>query len=403
MPSVPVRHITPQTLASKNSMVPNFANSWDVCPIATFPPSPISGPASFMRISKLKVPASNMAYHGAFSGKTYHDIVHMSFDSKRVARLCPVPASVCPVADPSTAAAPARSRASQGGAGADTSRMPSAHPGPLARPVFLVHLCPWVFTASVCTACHPPQCVYQQRLPCPRVLRIPQFPATPSVSFPTNVACSVGLAAHDCVVSIVIGALLWLAHTSFSGIPLTLTLALSPPLAAALRLPAAARDMYAYRSTARLGCHPQSVGDCPCFEDAIAIGSVALGILLSRWGRNMANMELNISVLWSAHAPGLGADAEWVGADAEWVGAGRVPRTSMDVGVWWSAVSKMVFACILAIFVWRRDYTRVPPLDASRPIPSVINLPVTAGVAAPSSAAPVSLSGALGRNVVASY
>ncbi|KAJ7199136.1 sphingosine-1-phosphate phosphatase [Mycena pura] len=284
-------------------------------------------------------------------------------------------------------------------------------------------------------------------------LAYPPFPATPSVSFPTYVACSVGLAAYatsivfgrlytamhsfaDCVVGIAIGALLWLAHTSFAGIPLTLTLALPAPLAAALRLPAAATAAYTYRATLLRGWgwgahldawvqrtpsslrvpltlvplallavnqHPQPVDDCPCFEDAIAIGSVALGMLLGRWG----------AVRWGAHAPiralmpGSGWMATTDGAYA------RVPPTWMDLGVWWgAAVSKMVFG-ILAIFVWRllakaalhralpptfrflatlmrlphrrfytpaTDYTRVPPLDALRPIPSVIDLPATAGV-----------------------
>ncbi|KAJ7859281.1 hypothetical protein B0H13DRAFT_2672349 [Mycena leptocephala] len=149
--------------------------------------------------------------------------------------------------------------------------------------------------------------------------------------------------------------------------------------------------------------HPQPVDDCPCFEDAIAIGSVMLGSLVGRWG----------AVRWGAHVPGAGVvmpGCGWVLTADGWE---AVERSWGDVGVWWAAATaKMVFG-ILAIFVWRliakaalhralpptfrflatlmrlpnrrfytpaTDYTSVPPVGALRPIPSVIDLPSTAGV-----------------------
>ncbi|KAJ7200810.1 hypothetical protein GGX14DRAFT_571817 [Mycena pura] len=112
----------------------------------------------------------------------------------------------------------------------------------------------------------------------------------------------------------------------------------------ALRLPAVARAKSLYCTTllrgwgwgahldARVLGTPSSL-PVPFAFDAIAIGSVVLGMLLGRW---------------SAHAPGLGAGAVMPGSGwAAGIRAGayiRVPRTSIDVGVWWAtAVSKMVF------------------------------------------------------------
>ncbi|KAJ6572224.1 hypothetical protein B0H19DRAFT_1133011 [Mycena capillaripes] len=148
--------------------------------------------------------------------------------------------------------------------------------------------------------------------------------------------------------------------------------------------------------------HPQPVGDCPCFEDAIAVGSVMLGMFVGRWG----------AVRWGAHVPGAGAvmpGSGWALQGNSWA---AVERGWGDIGVWWAAATaKMVFG-ILVIFAWRlvakaalhralptfrflatlmrlpnrrfytpaTDYTSVPPVAALRPIPSVIDLPSTAGV-----------------------
>ncbi|KAJ7473089.1 hypothetical protein B0H11DRAFT_2430367 [Mycena galericulata] len=70
--------------------------------------------------------------------------------------------------------------------------------------------------------------------------------------------------------------------------------------------------------------HPQPVDDCPCFEDAIAVGSVVLGMLVGRWG---------------GYVPGRGAvmlGSGWVLA-AGAVGWAPVERGWGDVGVWWGA------------------------------------------------------------------
>ncbi|PFH47305.1 hypothetical protein AMATHDRAFT_152494, partial [Amanita thiersii Skay4041] len=93
--------------------------------------------------------------------------------------------------------------------------------------------------------------------------------------------------------------------------------------------------------------HPQPVDDCPCFEDAIAFGSVLLGFLVGRWGM----------VRWGGRGPdgrtGMmpGSGWVWVGGEEEvWVG---VERGWEDVVMWWSvAVLKMVVG-IIVIFSWR--------------------------------------------------
>ncbi|KAJ7742179.1 sphingosine-1-phosphate phosphatase [Mycena maculata] len=226
----------------------------------------------------------------------------------------------------------------------------------------------------------------------------------------------------DCAVGVFLGAFLWLAHTSFRGLPLALTV----PLPAVLGLPPALTysttllqgwgwgahlDAWVLRTPSSLRVpltliplallavnqHPQPVDDCPCFEDAIAVGSVALGMFVGRWG----------AVRWGAHVPGPGVvmpGSGWALGPAGWA---TIERGWGDVGVWWgAAVLKMVFG-ILAIFAWRliakaalhralpptfrflatlmrlphrrfytpaTDYTGVPPVAALRPIPSVIDL-----------------------------
>ncbi|KAJ7096101.1 PAP2 superfamily-domain-containing protein [Mycena epipterygia] len=268
--------------------------------------------------------------------------------------------------------------------------------------------------------------------------------APPALSLPAYAALTAGLAVYatsivfgrlytamhsfsDCLVGVALGLLLWLAHTSFAGIPLTLFPAssyaysfnvlrgwgwgahldgwiLSTP--SSLRVPLTLIPL----ALLAVNQHPQPVDDCPCFEDAIAIGSVMLGMLVARWG----------AVRWGVHAlqgagvvmPGSG----WVrvlAAEGQGEGWVAVERGWGDVGVWWgAAVLKMVFG-ILIIFVWRllakaachralpptfrflatlmrlphrrfytpaTEYASVPPVAALRPIPSVIDLPSSAGV-----------------------
>ncbi|KAJ7216737.1 PAP2 superfamily-domain-containing protein [Mycena haematopus] len=276
-------------------------------------------------------------------------------------------------------------------------------------------------------------------------LAFPPPSAMPSLSLPAYTALTIGLAVYatsivfgriytamhsfsDCAVGVFLGATLWLAHTSFPGIPVSLTL----PLPSVLNLP----ETYTYSTTLLRGWgagalldawvlhtpsslrvpftliplallavnqHPQPVDDCPCFEDAIALGSVVLGMFVGRWG----------AVRWAAHVPGAGVmmpGSGWVLTADGWT---AVEREWSDVGIWWAAaIAKMVFG-IIVIFAWRlvakaalhralpptfrflatlmrlphrrfytpaTDYTSVPPVGALRAFPSVIDLPGTAGV-----------------------
>ncbi|KAJ7863734.1 sphingosine-1-phosphate phosphatase [Mycena olivaceomarginata] len=286
-------------------------------------------------------------------------------------------------------------------------------------------------------------------------LAFPAPPTLPHLSVPVYAVLTASLAIYatsivfgrlytamhsfsDCAVGIFLGAITWLAHTSFPGIPLTLTVPVPSFLASALHLPltethytftalllrgwgwGALLDAWVLHTPSSLRVpltiislsllavnqHPQPVDDCPCFEDAIAIGSVVLGMFVGRWG----------AVRWGAPTPDV-AGAGMVMPGSGWVlgadGWAPVQRGWDDVGVWWAAaVAKMVFG-ILIILVWRlvakaamhralpptfrflatlmrlphrrfytpaTDYTSVPPVGTLRPIPSVIDLTSTAGV-----------------------
>lgn len=266
-------------------------------------------------------------------------------------------------------------------------------------------------------------------------LAFPVAGTAPALSVPVYVALTASLVIYatsivfgrlytamhsftDCAVGVAIGVLVWIAHSSFRGI--AVSLALSPAHTYSttllrgwgwgayvdewiLRTPSSLRVPLTLIPLGLLAVnqHPQPVDDCPCFEDAIAIGSVMLGMLVGRWGAVRWGMLVPTSVM-----PGSG----WVlGAD----GWAQVPRGWGDVGVWWAlALGKMIFG-IAAIFIWRllakaalhralpptfrflatlmrlphrrfytpaTEYARVPPGAALRPIPSVIDLPSTAGV-----------------------
>ncbi|KAF8217626.1 PAP2 superfamily-domain-containing protein [Mycena galopus ATCC 62051] len=280
-------------------------------------------------------------------------------------------------------------------------------------------------------------------------LAFPPPSALPSLSLPAYAALTTGLAVYatsivfgrlytamhsfsDCAVGVFIGAVLWLAHTSFPGIPVSLTVPLPSFLVTAFSLPSnliytttllrgwgagALLDAWVLHTPSSLRVpftliplallavnqHPQPVDDCPCFEDAIALGSVVLGMFVGRWG----------AVRWGAHVPGAGVmmpGSGWVFDVDGWT---PVERDWSAVGIWWAAaIAKMAFG-ILVIFAWRlvakaalhralpptfrflatlmrlpnrrfytpaTDYTSVPPVGALRPIPSVIDLTSTAGV-----------------------
>ncbi|EAU82992.1 sphingosine-1-phosphate phosphatase [Coprinopsis cinerea okayama7 len=91
--------------------------------------------------------------------------------------------------------------------------------------------------------------------------------------------------------------------------------------------------------------HPQPVDDCPCFEDAIAFGSVVLGALVGRWAMHSAGLNPEMNGL--SLMPGSG----WVQTDlGEWI---AVERTWGDIGVWWAVAALKMAVGILTIFVWR--------------------------------------------------
>jgi hypothetical protein len=78
------------------------------------------------------------------------------------------------------------------------------------------------------------------------------------------------------------------------------------------------------------------VDDCPCFEDAIAILSVLMGVFLSHWV--VCFTDGGSSARWvKVVMPGSG----WLFKSGEWI---QVERGWNDVLVWWSIASfKMSF------------------------------------------------------------
>ncbi|KAF9237778.1 PAP2 superfamily-domain-containing protein [Melanogaster broomeanus] len=134
--------------------------------------------------------------------------------------------------------------------------------------------------------------------------------------------------------------------------------------------------------------HPQPVDDCPCFEGAIAVVSVILGVLSARWHLAYAGFDERLLDIMPG---GLGEAWEW-----EW----KVQ--------WCSLAGAKVGIGILIIFVWRllakavlravlppvfrmlalcfdlprrqfntpaTDFGNVPVQNGSQPVPSVIDLP----------------------------
>jgi len=178
----------------------------------------------------------------------------------------------------------------------------------------------------------------------------------------------------DCVVGVVMGTGIWWAHSSWSGIPLVLadtsTLAslfsilgfgapgemgtwvlwLGKGLGAGEWVEEWVRGggwevplILIPVCLLAVNQHPQPVDDCPCFEDAIAFGSVVLGALVGRWGMQYAGVGLGIGR--TVVMPGSG----WVfdGEMGKWVG---VERGWEDVAVWWGvAAVKMVVGAIYLI------------------------------------------------------
>ncbi|KAL0957978.1 hypothetical protein HGRIS_000155 [Hohenbuehelia grisea] len=180
----------------------------------------------------------------------------------------------------------------------------------------------------------------------------------------------------DCIVGVYLGATIWWAHTSFPGIDVVLssgstaallaksvglgkiieeTGALSIKLCPGLGLGARIESWVVQGSyevpliliplcLLAVNQHPQPVDDCPCFEDAIAFGSVVLGALLGRWSLG-AWRESHIK---SIVMPGSGW--VWDSAEYTWMSA---PRSFNDVALWWIVATAKVVVGILAIFTWR--------------------------------------------------
>lgn len=168
----------------------------------------------------------------------------------------------------------------------------------------------------------------------------------------------------DCFVGIFLGAGIWWWHTSWAGIPVFLDA--SNPLYMALTSfgfgslhPSGSLLVYLGKGLGTgewiegwvqrggwevpliliplcllaVHIHPQPLDDCPCFEDAIAILSVVLGALVSRWVLSYSQLGMPLTTI--AVMPGSG----WVLELGEWV---QVERGWDDVLIWWTmAVIKM--------------------------------------------------------------
>jgi hypothetical protein len=178
----------------------------------------------------------------------------------------------------------------------------------------------------------------------------------------------------DCVVGVLLGAGLWWAHTDWSGFPLVIhssSLLYQPILWFGLETihsPDSGSLILHLGQGFHLGQkleqwvqhggwdvplilipltllavhkHPQPVDDCPCFEDAIAILSVLMGVFLSHW---VVCFTGGGGVRWAKEIimPGSG----WLFETGRWV---QVERTWNDVLVWWGvAAFKMSFGLFIS-------------------------------------------------------
>lgn len=172
----------------------------------------------------------------------------------------------------------------------------------------------------------------------------------------------------DCAVGVWLGASLWWVHTDWSGFPiiipssnllyqLTIQLGLHSPnsdslilrLGRGLNLGQKIEEWLQHGgwevpltliplTLLAVHKHPQPVDDCPCFEDAIAILSVLMGVLLSRWVVCFTGGS-DGSTRWVKEVvmPGSG----WELDAGKWV---QIERGWNDVVVWWGvAAFKMLF------------------------------------------------------------
>ncbi len=224
----------------------------------------------------------------------------------------------------------------------------------------------------------------------------------------------------DCVMGVLLGGGIWWAHSSFPGIPISVpSSSIQIYVARGLGIGRMVEDWVTQGGwevplilipvcLLAVNQHPQPVDDCPCFEDAIAFGSVVLGALLGKWGVSYAGVDGRTPVVM----PGSGW--HWDHSLRQWT---AVDRGLEDVLLWWSMAALKMVVGILTIFAWRilaksllhvvlpptfrllarafrlpnrrfytpaTDYKNVPSEFAHagglRPIPSVIDLPGSAGV-----------------------
>ncbi|RDB18722.1 Dihydrosphingosine 1-phosphate phosphatase YSR3 [Hypsizygus marmoreus] len=179
----------------------------------------------------------------------------------------------------------------------------------------------------------------------------------------------------DCAVGLTMGAGIWWGHSSWSGIPVVLSS--SNPLywLYSVLWPSSISETGTHILHIGKGLgigervegwvirggwevplilipfcllavnqHPQPVDDCPCFEDAIAFGSVVLGSLVGKWAMEYSGAAAGVGR--AVVMPGSG----WVYELGQWV---PVERTSRDVMVWWTFAALKMIVGILVIFIWR--------------------------------------------------
>ena len=227
----------------------------------------------------------------------------------------------------------------------------------------------------------------------------------------------------DCAAGVLLGSAIWWSYTSFPGIPVTIpSSTMTINVAPGLGIGEVVTNWVQHGGwevptilipicLLAVNQHPQPVDDCPCFEDAIAFCSVVLGTLLGKWGIAYSGFVQRTPVVM--------AGSGWVFDKAinQWI---TVERGVNDVLVWWSVAALKMAVGILTIIAWRilaksllhvilppifrvlarafqlpnrrfytpaTDYKNVPSefahangLGGLRPIPSVIDLPGTAGV-----------------------
>lgn len=178
----------------------------------------------------------------------------------------------------------------------------------------------------------------------------------------------------DCVMGTILGAGIWWGHTSFPGLPVALSA--SNPLAIAMSAldlgHSVGADQWVVNLGAGLGAgamvdewcrkagwevplimiplcllavnqHPQPVDDCPCFEDAIAFGSVVLGAQLGLWSRFKFHTHLPVPSVMPGSGWALDSTGIWQQLDRTWA----------DIALWWMLAALKMAVGVFVIFVWR--------------------------------------------------